>query len=122
MRRVLSWVATLLPIILLASVSVARAQSSVELFRDDFSRYPPGLLSEPLGRLNPAVQEYHYLAHRGVPAVPWANAICYVDAWAAGDEDGRPYLEQHLPPQSSRMMPRVFSPLFVAGHPRCTDD
>src|SRR5262249_61166472 len=121
MRRVLSWVATLLPIILLASVSVARAQSPVDLFRDDFSRYPPGLLSEPLGRLNPAVQEYHYLAHRGVPTGPWANAICYLDAWAAGDEDGRPYLEQHLPPGDSRMMTRVFSPLFVTGDPEWAD-
>ncbi len=101
--------------------SVADAQSTVDLFRDDFSRYPPGLLSEPLGRLNPAVQEYHYLAHRGVPTGPWANAICYLDAWAAGDEDGRPYLEQHLPPGDSRMMTRIFSPLFVTGDPEWAD-
>jgi rhamnogalacturonan endolyase len=119
MLRVLSPPAMFLLLTLLAgSVS---AQSPVELFRDDFSRYPPGLLSEPLGRLNPAVQEYHYLAHRGVPTAPWANAICYLDAWAGGDEDGRPYLEQHLPPGDSRMMTRIFSPLFVTGDPEWAD-
>ena len=118
MPRVQPWFATFLLTILAGS---AAAQSPVELFRDDFSRYPPGLLSEPLGRLNPAVQEYHYLAHRGVPTGPWANAICYLDAWAAGDEDGRPYLEQHLPPGDSRMMTRIFSPLFVTGDPEWAD-
>jgi hypothetical protein len=108
--------------LLLATLAtVAQAQSPVDLFRDDFSRFPPGLLSEPLGRLNPAIQEYHYLAHRGVPTEPWANAICYLDAWAAGDEDGRPYLEQHLPPGDSRMMTRLFSPLFVTGEPEWAD-
>jgi hypothetical protein len=56
-----------------------------------------------------------------VPTGPWANAICYLDAWAAGDEDGRPYLEQHLPPGDSRMMTRLFSPLFVTGDPEWGD-
>jgi hypothetical protein len=118
MVRSLSRPATFL---LLALLGGAAAQSPVELFHDDFSRFPPGLLSEPLGRLNPAVQEYHYLAQRGVPTGPWANAICYLDAWAAGDEDGRPYLEQHLPPGDSRMMTRLFSPLFVTGDPEWDD-
>jgi hypothetical protein len=119
MRRVQGWSGAFLLTTLAAAC--AHAQSPVELFRDDFSRYPPGLLSEPLGRLNPAIQEYHYLAHRGVPAGPWANAICYLDSWAAGDEDGRPYLEQHLPPSDSRMMTRLFSPLFVTGDPEWAD-
>jgi hypothetical protein len=108
-------------LLLITLAAVTQAQAPVDLFRDDFSRYPPGLLSEPLGRLNPAIQEYHYLAHRGVPTGPWANAICYLDAWAAGDEDGRPYLEQHLPPGDSRMMTRLFSPLFVTGDPEWAD-
>jgi hypothetical protein len=38
----------------------------VELFKDDFSRFAPGLLSAPLGQLNGAIQEYHYIEHRGV--------------------------------------------------------
>src|SRR4051794_1224216 len=113
--------ATVLLLTLLAGVADAQSQTPVALFQDDFSRYPPGLLSEPLGRLNPAVQEYHYLAHRGVPTGPWDNAICYLDAWAAGDEDGRPYLEQHLPPGDSRMMTRLFSPLFITGDPEWSD-
>src|SRR5262245_34286630 len=118
MLRVLPWFATSLLAVL---VGAADAQTAVDLIRDDFSRYPPGLLSEPLGRLNPPVQEYHYLEHRGVPQGPWANAICYLDSWAVGDEDGRPYLEQHLPPSDSRMMTRVFSPLFVMGDPEWGD-
>ena len=84
-------------------------------------RYPPGPLSLPVGQLNPAIQEYHYLAHRGVHLGPWANAICYLDAWAAGDEDGKPYLEQHLPPANRRMEPKLFSPLFVTGEPEWGD-
>jgi hypothetical protein len=48
--------ATSLLLTILVLAGSAGAQSTVDLFRDDFSRYPPGLLSEPLGRLNPAVQ------------------------------------------------------------------
>ena len=60
-----------------------------DLFRDDFSRFPPGWLTRPVGQLNAAIQEYHYLPHRGVPLGPWANAICHLDAWAVGEEDGK---------------------------------
>ena len=70
----------------------APACRPVELFADDFSRFPPGWLSKPVGTLNGAIQEYHYLPHRGVPTRPWANAICHLDAWIAGDEEGVPYL------------------------------
>src|SRR5436190_23416661 len=31
---------------------------SIELFRDDFSRFPPGMLSRPIGFINGAIQEY----------------------------------------------------------------
>ena len=41
---------------------------SGELFRDDFSYYPSGWLSSPVGQLNGAIQEYHYLPHRGFVA------------------------------------------------------
>jgi rhamnogalacturonan endolyase len=92
-------------------VLAAIATFAADLFHDDFSRYPPGQLSSPVGMLNGAIQEYHYLAHRGVPLGPWANAIGHLDAWAAGDEDGKPYLEQHLSADA-----RQFAfPIFVTG-------
>src|SRR5919106_3456132 len=80
-----------------APASVVAAESVI-LFEDDFSRYPPGPLTAPLGKLNGAIQEYHYLPHRGLPLEPWANAICHIDAWVAGETDSQPYLEQHLAP------------------------
>jgi hypothetical protein len=63
-----------------------------ELFRDDFSKFPPGWLSNPIGQLNGAIQEYHYLEHRGVPTYPWRNPIAHLDSWVAplfvtGDEE-----------------------------------
>ena len=81
-----------------------------DLFRDDFSRFPPGALSAPLGQLNGAIQEYHYIEHRGVRLFPWRNPIVHDDAWTAGDELGRPYLEQHTIVEDSR-----YVPLFVTG-------
>ncbi|MFN0123465.1 MAG: hypothetical protein ACKV2V_23430 [Blastocatellia bacterium] len=107
----------LLFLVLLAATPRAQAPDVVELFQDDFSRYPPGVLSRPLGLLNGAIQEYHYLAHRGVPLGPWENAICYQDAWAAGDEDGTYYLEQHL----INDLPGLMNPLFVTGDPEWSD-
>jgi hypothetical protein len=101
-----------------AGTSVAEpACTPAEVFRDDFSRFPPGWLSQPMGTLNGAIQEYHYIPHRGVPLGPWANAICYLDAWVAGDEDGVPYLEQHL----VNALPQLMSPLFVTGDPEWSD-
>jgi hypothetical protein len=50
----------------------------VELFRDDFSRFAPGLLSTPIGQLNGAVQEYHYIEHGGVATHPWRNPIVHL--------------------------------------------
>ncbi len=95
-----------------------RAPESVPLrgvFRDDFSKFPAGLLSAPVGQLNPAIQEYHYLAHRGVPLEPWSMPLVYLDAWAAGEEDGKPYLEMHLGPDNIRMNAKLYSPQFVTG-------
>jgi rhamnogalacturonan endolyase len=82
-----------------------------DLFCDDFSRFPSGVLTAPIGTLNAAIQEYHYLPHRGVPLAPWANAITHLDAWAIGDEDGAPYLEQH----SVNAMPEQMNPIFITG-------
>jgi hypothetical protein len=87
-----------------------RPAEEVELFADDFSRFPPGHLSAPLGQLNGAIQEYHYIEHRGVRTHPWRNPIVHLDSWAAGDEGGAPYLEQHLINDDLR-----FAPLFVTG-------
>jgi len=91
------------------------------LFRDDFSKFPQGHLSMPVGQLNPAIQEYHYLAHRGVPLHPWEMPIVYQDAWCVSDEDGKPYLEMHMGPENMRMNPKLYSPLFVTGEPEWTD-
>ena len=93
------------------------AAEAADLFRDDFSRFPPGLLSQPLGQLNGAIQEYHYIEHRGVRTHPWRNPIVHLDSWAAGDEDGRPYLEQHL----VNDMPGRTTPLFVTGDEEWSD-
>jgi rhamnogalacturonan endolyase len=83
----------------------------VELFKDDFSRFAPGLLSAPMGQLNGAIQEYHYIEHRGVATHPWRNPIVHLDSWAAGDEQDGPYLEQHtVNPEPERL-----NPLFVTG-------
>ena len=101
---------------------VARAPKKqspiVELpFSDDFSRFPSGLLTHPIGQLNGAIQEYHYLANRGVPLAPWHNAIAHMDAWVAGDEDGQPYLEQHLVNELSALT----NPILVTGDPEWSD-
>ncbi len=83
------------------------------LTREDFSKFPAGWLSEPLGRRNAAIQEYHYLAHRGVDIAPWQNSLCHLDAWVVGEEDGAPYLEQVL----KYFQPEHAAPLLVTGDP-----
>ena len=91
--------------------------TAADLFRDDFSRFPPGWLTSPVGTLNAAIQEYHYLPHRGVPLGPWFNAICHLDAWVVGDEDGRPYLEQH----TVHPLAQIMNPMFMTGDPEWSD-
>jgi rhamnogalacturonan endolyase len=93
------------------------AAGEVELFADDFGRFPPGVLSAPIRQLNGAIQEYHYIGHRGVPTHPWRNPIVHLDSWAAGDEAGRPYLEQHI----VNSEPHRVTPLFVTGDPEWRD-
>jgi hypothetical protein len=51
-------------IAVLALAGVA-SLAAADLFRDDFSRFPPGWLTSPVGTLNGAIQEYHYLPDRG---------------------------------------------------------
>jgi hypothetical protein len=109
-----------LPLVMALVTSMSGQQGAASdtelLFSDDFSRFEPGVLSAPLGLLNGAIQEYHYIEHRGVPTHPWRNPIVHLDSWAAGDEDGAPYLEQHLTNDDAR-----FAPLFVTGDPAWRD-
>ena len=91
--------------------------ADVVLFKDDFSRFPPGMLSAPIGLLNGAIQEYHYIEHRGVATHPWRNPIVHLDTWAAGDEIDGPYLEQH----TINLEPHRVTPLFVTGEPEWRD-
>src|SRR5437868_11878082 len=107
--------------VVISSPIVRAADDEVELFRDDFSRFTPGSLTSPLGLLNGAIQEYHYLANRGIELGPWENAICHIDAWVAGEESGKPYLEQHLPATHKDMVPQLFAPLFITGDPSWSD-
>jgi hypothetical protein len=93
------------------------SESGDVLMREDFSSFPAGWLTQPVGQLNGAIQEYHYLAHRGVPLGRWANAICHMDAWVIGDEDGNPYLEQHLVNDQSALT----NPILVTGDPEWSD-
>ena len=100
----------------LALAAIAPA-AGAELFRDDFSRFPPGWLTSPVGMLNGAIQEYHYLPNRGVPLGPWENAIAHLDAWVAGDENGKPYLEEQLDPSARQFT----NPIFLTGDPEWGD-
>jgi len=102
---------------LLFSLAMAAPAPGADLFRDDFAHFPPRVFSEPVKQLTNAIQEYHYLAHRGVPLAPWANAICHTDSWAGGDEDGKPYVEQHEVNPLSRLM----NPTLIAGDPEWFD-
>jgi hypothetical protein len=65
-------------LLMVEGAAAADSCTPVELLREDFSRYPPGWLSNPVltnGILNGAIQEYHYLPHRGVPLGPWAISL-----------------------------------------------
>ena len=97
--------------------SVLSANGERELFADDFSKLPAGWLSSPVGTLNGAIQEYHYLPHRGVPLGKWENAICHLDAWIIGDEEGTSFLEQH----TVHPLPELSTPMFVTGDPEWQD-
>ena len=96
---------------LLTLLLLAAPLWGADLFRDDFSKFPPGWLSRPMGHLNAAIQEYHYVAHRGVDTGPWANPIVHLDAWVVGEEDGRAFLEQHLMVDR----PQWFNALMITG-------
>jgi rhamnogalacturonan endolyase len=103
-------------VLLLAAAAFSAAQGA-DLFRDDFAHFPPGWLTNPLGLLNAAIQEYHYVASRGIPLGAWENAISHLDAWVAGDEAGKPYLEQQLDSTANQFS----NPIFLTGDPEWAD-
>ena len=49
--------------ILLLGLTICCVAQPGELFRDDFSYYPSGWLSAPLGQLNGAIVRRHSLTH-----------------------------------------------------------
>lgn len=95
----------------------AGAAAGADLFRDDFSHFPPGWLTSPVGTLNGAIQEYHYLPHRGVPLIPWESPISHLDSWIVSDEQGKSYLEEQLNATAGQWTP----PLFITGDPEWGD-
>ena len=99
------------------NASPPTGSSGAVLVHDDFSKFPAGWLSSPVNQLNGAIQEVHYLSNRGVPLEPWVNAITHLDAWVVSDEDGRPYLEQHL----VNAKPKLMSPVFLTGDSAWSD-
>jgi rhamnogalacturonan endolyase len=103
--------------IVLSLVLAAGTARGADLFRDDFSRFSPGWLTHPVGTLNGAIQEYHYIASRSAPLGGWENAICYQDAWVASDEAGKPYLEQQLTSGANQFT----EPIFLTGDPEWSD-
>jgi hypothetical protein len=96
-----------------AALFIAIPLAGADLFRDDFSHFPPGWLTFPAGTLNGAIQEYHYLPDRGVPLGPWENAVAHLDSWIVGDENGKPYLEQQLDPSARQFT----NPILMTGDP-----
>ena len=104
-------------VVILLLLALCLDASAAELFHDDFSHFPTGWLTNPVGMLNAAIQEYHYLPNRGVPLGKWENAICHLDAWIVGDEDGESYLEQQLMPGSSQFEKAI----FLTGDPEWSD-
>src|SRR5215831_3723996 len=103
--------------VLSSGAALDTPDSGDTLFYDDFSKLPVGRLSYPVGQLNGAIQEVHYLANRGVPLGPWSNVIGHLDAWLVSDEAGVPYLEQHTVNDLAALM----SPALVTGDPEWSD-
>src|ERR1700719_884436 len=102
---------------MLSAGGLCCAMPAADLFHEDFSRFPPGWLTAPVGSLNGAIQEYHYLPNRGVPLGPWESPISHLDSWMVSDEQGKSYLEQKMDPGGSQWTP----PLFITGNPEWSD-
>jgi hypothetical protein len=103
--------------LLLACLTLLPAAIAGEIFRDDFSRFPPRIFSEPVKQLTNALHEYHYVHDRGVSLEPWANAMIHDDSWCGGDEDGKSYVEMSV----ENKLPRHFNPTLIVGEPEWSD-
>ena len=103
---------------ILAVLCLVSGLSAGELFHDDFSRFPPRIFSEPVKQLTNALHEYHFVAHRGVPLDPWANAMIHDDSWCGGDEDGKTYVEMNVP---NAKFSGHFAPTLIIGDPEWSD-
>src|SRR5208282_4750099 len=90
--------------------------TATELFRDDFSRLPAGWLSEPIGRLNTAIQEFHWIPSRALPHGAWSNGVVDQDAWLVSSEEGKPYMQQQL-----FHSPDHVSAVLITGEPEWCD-
>jgi hypothetical protein len=106
------------PAALLLCLPFLPAAVAGELFRDDFSRLPPRIFSEPVKQLTNALHEYHYVHDRGVNLEPWANAMVHDDSWCGGDEDGKTYVEMEVP---NTKLAGHFNPTLIIGDPEWSD-
>ncbi|MGO9642425.1 MAG: hypothetical protein ACLP1Y_14110 [Candidatus Acidiferrales bacterium] len=68
----------------------------LEFFHDDFSKLPAGWLTEPIGQLNSAIQENHWIASRAWPHGAWSNGVADLDSWFVSSEDGKSYMQQQI--------------------------
>ena len=102
---------------ILAAGSPVFVRDTVELFADDFSRFPPGMLSAPIGpveRRDPGISLHR--ASRRADASRGATRSCTSIPGPPATKDRDPYLEQHLINDDLR-----FAPLFVTGDPEWRD-
>lgn len=104
---------------MLLAVLCASSCFAGDLFKDDFSKLPPRIFSEPLKQLTNALSEYQYVHDRGVNLEPWANAMIDDDSWCGGDEDGKPYVEMDVP--NSKSLRAYFNPTLIIGDPEWSD-
>ena len=94
-----------------------RASATASMFRDDFSKLPPGWLSKPVGLLNGAIQEYHYLPHRGVPH---ASLVQPDHAQRLVGRGRRGRQDRTSNSTCVHDQPERWQPLFVTGDPEWT--
>jgi rhamnogalacturonan endolyase len=79
-----------------SSAAAAATGGWSEFFHDDFSKLPDGWLTEPIGQLNSAIQENHWIAARACPHGAWSNGVADLDSWFVSSEDGASYMQQQI--------------------------